>query len=145
MRGDELRERWQAAGRRDAGTWEQVFGAAPATDELFMAWSYARYVEWVAAAGKAEYGLPLFANAWLNAEVPLPGLPAGGPQPGHYPSGGPLPHVLDIWQAAAPSLDLLAPESRAEFVARVSDAMEHPEEQRYVRLTLAARRATIGA
>lgn len=106
----DLRERWQAAGRRDAGSWEEVFGAGPATDELFMAWSYASYVERVAAAGKAEYALPLFVNAWLNAEVPLPGLPAGGPLPGHYPSGGPLPHVLDIWQAAAPSIDLLAPD-----------------------------------
>lgn len=105
-----LRERWEAAGRRGGGSWEEVFGAGAATDELFMAWSYAGYVERVAAAGRAEYDLPLFVNAWLNAEVPLPGAPAGGPQPGDYPSGGPLPHVLDVWLAAAPSLDLLAPD-----------------------------------
>ncbi|MEN9935774.1 MAG: hypothetical protein RLZZ387_2353 [Chloroflexota bacterium] len=105
-----LRARWEAAGGRDAGSWEEVFGAGTATDELFMAWCYACYIEAVAAAGKAEYDLPLFVNAWLNAEVPLPGVPAGGPQPGHYPSGGPLPHVLDIWRAGAPSLDMLAPD-----------------------------------
>lgn len=106
----ELRERWEAAGRRSAGSWEEVFGAGPATDELFMAWHYARYVERVAAAGKAEYPLPLFVNTWLNAVAPLPNVPAGGPQPGHYPSGGPLPHVMDVWRAGAPSIDLLAPD-----------------------------------
>lgn len=103
----EVRERWRAGA---AGAWEEVFGAGPATDELFMAWHYASYVERVAAAGKAEYDLPLFVNAWLNAAAPLPGVPAGGPLPGHYPSGGPLPHVLDVWQAGAPSISLLAPD-----------------------------------
>jgi hypothetical protein len=106
----ELTRAWEAAGRRASGAWEDVFGAAAATDELFMAWHYARYVEQVAAAGKAEYELPLFVNAWLNAEVPLPGVPAGGPQPGQYPSGGPLPHVMDLWRLAAPSVDMLAPD-----------------------------------
>jgi beta-galactosidase GanA len=30
--------------------------------------------------------------------------------PGEYPSGGPLPHLFDVWKAGAPSLDLLAPD-----------------------------------
>jgi beta-galactosidase GanA len=30
--------------------------------------------------------------------------------PGEYPSGGPLPHLLDVWKAGAPSLELLAPD-----------------------------------
>src|SRR5262249_4276271 len=30
--------------------------------------------------------------------------------PGEYPSGGPLPHLLDVWKAGAPSLDFLAPD-----------------------------------
>jgi beta-galactosidase GanA len=33
-----------------------------------------------------------------------------GKAPGQYPTGGPLPQVLDIWKAGAPSLDLLAPD-----------------------------------
>jgi beta-galactosidase GanA len=30
--------------------------------------------------------------------------------PGQYPSGGPLPHLMDIWQAAAPAIDILSPD-----------------------------------
>ena len=33
-----------------------------------------------------------------------------GKRPGEYPSGGPLPHLLDVWKVAAPSLDFLAPD-----------------------------------
>lgn len=105
-----LHERWEQAGSRTAGSWEEVFGAGLATDEIFMAWHYARYIDQVAAAGKAEYALPLFANAWLNNTEPLPGFPAGGRNPGDYPSGGPVPELLDVWSAAAPHLDFLAPD-----------------------------------
>jgi trans-aconitate 2-methyltransferase len=42
-------------------------------------------------------------------------------------------------------LDRLPPECHDRFVARVGEEMERPEELRYVRLTLTARRATIGA
>lgn len=107
---DQLRQRWEAAGYATSGSWMQVFGAGPETDELFMAWHYARYTDAVAAAGKAEYDLPMYANAWLNAVADLPGFPAGGQAPGDWPSGGPLPHTLDIWLAGAPHLDLLAPD-----------------------------------
>jgi beta-galactosidase GanA len=31
-------------------------------------------------------------------------------KPGQYPSGGPLPHLMDIWKAAAPAIDLLVPD-----------------------------------
>jgi beta-galactosidase GanA len=105
----ELRARWEAAGGRSAGAWQEVFGDGLETDEIFMAWHYARYVDRVAAAGKAAYPLPLYVNAWLNAPV-APDAAAGGPQPGDYPSGGPLPHVLDIWRAGAPHVDLLSPD-----------------------------------
>jgi hypothetical protein len=33
-----------------------------------------------------------------------------GHQPGQYPSAGPLPHLIDVWRAAAPSLDFLSPD-----------------------------------
>src|SRR5262249_3596166 len=29
---------------------------------------------------------------------------------GQYPSGGPLPHLIDIWKAAAPDIDMLVPD-----------------------------------
>jgi beta-galactosidase GanA len=97
----ELRARWLAQGRKSAGPWEQVFGPGPATDEIFMAWHFASYAQEVASAGKAEYGLPMFANAALIRP---------GYLPGQYPSGGPLPHLVDVWRAAAPAIDFLSPD-----------------------------------
>lgn len=47
-----------------SGTWTQVFGQGPRTDELFMAYHYAKYVNHVAAAGKQEYPLPHYTNVW---------------------------------------------------------------------------------
>ena len=97
----EFRAAWEAAGGRTSGTWQGVFGDAPLTDDLFMAWQYATYIEHVAAAGKAEYPLPMYANAALIRP---------NYQPGQYNSGGPLPHSADVWRAAAPSLDFLSPD-----------------------------------
>ena len=76
-----------------------------------MAWHYARYVDHVAAAGKAAYNLPLYVNAWLNnPDQEGDSWASGGQKPGDWPSGSPLPHTLDIWRAAAPQIDLLAPD-----------------------------------
>lgn len=97
----ELRALWQAAGGRRAGTWTEVFGGGPAGQEVFMAWHFARYTEAVTAAGKKEYPLPMFVNAALIRP---------GHQPGQYPSAGPLPHLIDVWRAGAPSIDFLAPD-----------------------------------
>jgi len=47
----ELRKVWEAAGSKSAGTWEDVFGTGPETDEIFMAWNYARYIDRVAGSG----------------------------------------------------------------------------------------------
>jgi len=96
----EVRNRWAAAGSKTAGSWAEVFGAGPETDEIFMAWHYARYVDRVSAVGKAQYPIPMYVNAWLSGEG----------TPGRWPSGGPLPHVMDVWLAGAPSVDLLAPD-----------------------------------
>src|SRR5580698_982858 len=97
----EFRAAWETAGGRNSGTWQGVFGDAPLTDDLFMAWQYATYIEHVAAAGKAEYPLPMYANAALIRP---------NYEPGQYNSGGPLPHSMDVWRAAAPSLDFLSPD-----------------------------------
>jgi len=108
---DQLRQHWESAGFKTAGSWEQIFGIGPATDEIFMAWNYARYVNHVAAAGKAAYNLPLFVNAWLNnPNQEGDSWASGGQKPGDWPSGSPLPHTLDIWLAGAPQIDLLAPD-----------------------------------
>ncbi len=97
----ELRDRWVAAGARASGTWTEVFGDNIATSEFFMAWAFGRYVEVVAKAGRAEYALPLYVNAALIRAQH---------QPGQYPSAGPLPHLIDVWRAAAPTVDFISPD-----------------------------------
>jgi hypothetical protein len=83
------------------GNWQGVFGAD--ADEFFHAWSVASFVGKVAAAGKSEYALPMYANAALRDPI------APGPA-GTYESGGPTDNVLAIWKAAAPALDVLSPD-----------------------------------
>ncbi len=99
--GLEVRQCWEVSGFKTRGSWGEIFGSSAQSDEIFMAWNYACYVDKVVEAGKAKYDIPMFVNAWLN-----------GPeqQPGDWPSGGPVPHMLDIWQAGAPHIDLLSPD-----------------------------------
>ena len=97
----EIKSIWEANGSKTSGNWEAVFGKSLSTDEIFMAWYYAVFANELAAAGKAVYNLSMFVNAALNR----PGV-----KPGQYPSAGPLPHVMDIWKAGAPSVDFLAPD-----------------------------------
>jgi uncharacterized protein DUF5597/glycosyl hydrolase family 42 (putative beta-galactosidase) len=97
----EFRTLWASAGSRTHGTWEEVFGAGSRTDEIFTAWHFARYVDQVARAGSAEYKLPMYVNAALIRP---------GYQPGQYPAGGPLPHLIDVWRAGAPQVDFLSPD-----------------------------------
>jgi len=98
----DLRKLWEAAGSRTAGTWQEVFGKTPSTDEIFMAWNYAHYMDHMAKAGKAEYPVPVFTNTWL--------VQPQDQLPGDYPSGCPEPLVIDIWKAGAPSIDINAPD-----------------------------------
>jgi hypothetical protein len=93
----ELRKAWSGTG----GTWSQAFGNGAAASEIFMAWHYATYIGQVAAAGKAEYPLPMYVNAQL---------PAPHERPGDYPSGGPHPSYLEVWRAAAPAIDFYSPD-----------------------------------
>jgi hypothetical protein len=127
----ELRDVWGTNGFKTSGTWTEVFGPGKpagmkvpvrtlspplsgeehetgwrnlhwAADEIFMAWNYARYINQIAAAGKAEYRLPMFVNAWLQQRDHA--------WPGTYPGGGPVPQVHDVWRAGAPAIDILAPD-----------------------------------
>ncbi len=97
----EFRKVWEAAGFKTSGTWEEVFGKGLGTDEIFMAWHYARYVNRIVELGKAEYPLPMYVNAALIRP---------NYKPGQYPSGGPLPHLIDVWRAGAPQIDFLSPD-----------------------------------
>lgn len=87
----------QALGKKK-GNWPEVFG----TDgpEAFNAYYIARYIDEIAAAGRAVYKLPMYANVWIRENA--------FQRPGEYPSGGPTSNMLGMWKAAAPHLDLLA-------------------------------------
>nr|MBP8976941.1 DUF5597 domain-containing protein [Bacteroidota bacterium] len=92
---------WKNAGMKSAGTWEEVFGKGLQTDEIFMAWNFAKYTNYVAEEGKREYNIPMYVNAALIRP---------NYKPGQYPSAGPLPHLITVWRAAAPAIDFLAPD-----------------------------------
>ncbi|MDR1556443.1 MAG: DUF5597 domain-containing protein [Tannerellaceae bacterium] len=109
----ELQKVWIENGSRTTGTWEEVFGRSTLdvnnwramsfyTEELFMAYHYARYVGHIAQAGKKEHNIPLFVNAWLKGP--------DYPWTGRFPGGGPLPQVMDMWRCAAPAIDFLSPD-----------------------------------
>ena len=110
------------------GTWTEVFGND--ADEYFQAWSVASYIGYVAAAGKAVNPLPLYVNAALRD-------PISNPSATSYESGGPTDNVIPIWKAAAPAIDLLAPDiylpesekalKVIELYARVDNPLFVPE------------------
>ena len=97
----DLKLRWEANGSKMSGTWTEVFGNDIFTDEYFMAWNYARYVEQMARIGRRHTSIPFYLNAALNSR---------GRKPGEYPSAGPLAHLKDIWHAGAPTIDFLSPD-----------------------------------
>ena len=138
----ELTEALKRNGNKTSGTWEEVFGPGkpkglvlpirnlvpPMTqeeqdealvtypfysDEVFMAWYYATYINYVVEAGKAEYPIPMYVNAWLKQREHS--------WPGTYPSGACLPQVFDIYHAGGPSIDILAPDLYRPDFANVAE------------------------
>ena len=119
----ELRERWKANGSKASGSWAAVFGADEWGQEVFTAWHYARFTDALVKAGKAKYALPMYANVALNRT---------GRKPGEYPSGGPLPHLIDVWKAGAPSLDFLAPDIYFPNFAQLAARYRRPDNPLFV-------------
>jgi beta-galactosidase GanA len=83
------------------GTWTDVFGEF--ADQAFTSWHMARYVEEIAAAGKAVKDLPMYCNASL-------GDPFDAKAASTSATGGPQWNMIDVWKAAAPHLDFVAPD-----------------------------------
>lgn len=97
-----LKRAWESHGKKNAGTWTEVLGDDMYAKNFFLAWAYGKYVDKVAGAGKQIYPIPTFCNAWIvqhDKEIP-----------GDYPNGGPVAHVMDIWKAAAPNIDIISPD-----------------------------------
>ncbi|MGD0412014.1 MAG: DUF5597 domain-containing protein [Verrucomicrobiota bacterium] len=100
----------------DSGNWREVFGDN--ADEYFHAYCVAHYIGQVAAAGKAEYPLPMYVNAALRD-------PLTNPRAGSYESGGATDNVLDIWKAAAPAIDILCPDIYQNDTAKYLAVLDH--------------------
>lgn len=83
------------------GSWSQVFGER--ADEYFHAWHVARYINYVAEAGRKVNPLPMYVNAALRD-------PISNPMANEYESGGPTDNVICIYKAAAPAICLCAPD-----------------------------------
>ena len=98
---EELKQMMQHVGNRSSGTWQEMFSYG--ADEVFMSWYVARFIEYITKAGKEIYPIPMFANAWLDGSLSRDLKP-------NYPVGGPVSKMLNVWRAAAPSIDLLAPD-----------------------------------
>ncbi len=81
------------------GDWTSVY--AERAPEAFMAYHTARYIQAVAAAGKAAYDLPLYANVWPREQ---PGLLRPGDS---SPSGGAVSWLLPQWRALTPAIDVV--------------------------------------
>jgi hypothetical protein len=102
--------------RSDSGNWREVFGDN--ADEYFHAYCVAHYIGQVAAAGKAEYPLPMYVNAALRD-------PLTNPRAGTYETGGATDNVLDIWKAAAPAIDILCPDIYQNDTAKYLAVLDH--------------------
>lgn len=93
-----------------SGIWSESFGAD--AEEQFMAYYYAKAVEKIAAAGKEEYPIPYYTNAWLE-QFPW--------TCGSYPTGGPIAKNHKMWKAVAPTLCCLAPDIYVGYVPQVME------------------------
>jgi hypothetical protein len=117
-----------AATHKQTGTWSEVFRGD--ADELFQLYHQAHYLNEIAAAGKAEFDIPLYMNVWLSyppAELPERRLPVPGVQ---YPSGGAVQRWVGLWRALAPSIQAIAPDIYGDdpgFVRDVLAAYHRPD------------------
>lgn len=104
-------------------SWESAFGHGDLTEEAFMSWHYAKYLDRVAEEGKRVYPVPLFINAALN--TPTSTVKKLWKRPGQYPSGGVVPRTMDIYRAGSKHIDIFAPDIYDEKFEEFCDAYRH--------------------
>jgi hypothetical protein len=99
--------------KRKPGTWTDVFGSRLA-EEAFTTYYVSSYINEVAKAGKQVYPLVTYVNAWNGGEDTADQFDLFD-RPGEtYPSGGPVSHMLDLWKAAAPDIDILSSDTSVQ-------------------------------
>lgn len=99
-----LEKAWAANGYKTSGTWEEILGKSTEqgeykfyTEELFMAYHYSKYINYIAEKGRKVHNVPAFCNGWLYNNR------------GFYPHGTINPHVLDAYRAGGTALDFYSP------------------------------------
>lgn len=99
-----LEKAWTANGNKTSGTWEEILGKSTDqgefkfyTEELFMAYHYSKFINYITEKGKKVHNLPAFCNGWLYNNR------------GFYPHGTINPHVLDAYRAGGTALDFYSP------------------------------------
>ncbi|MFZ6768474.1 DUF5597 domain-containing protein [Undibacterium sp. Di26W] len=85
------------------GSWSEVYGDY--ADQYFHTYAIASYIEEIAKAGRAVYDLPMYVNNSLRD--PLEPM---APWKDNFASGGPTYDAIDIYKAAAPHIDIAAPD-----------------------------------
>ena len=118
-----VRDAWTANGSRIAGTWSEVFGDGVEGQQIFQAWGFSVFANDLTKAGKAAYDLPMYVNVALNRP---------DQKPGQYPSGGPLPHLFDIWKAGGPAIDLIGLDAYFPDYVHWADQFRRPDNPVFV-------------
>ena len=104
---------------KPAGNWKTLFGDD--ADEAFAAYATANYIDKVAEAGKKQMNLPMYVNNWLKSPRAYPVSTIPGVD---YPSGGPTYNMLDIWKAAGPHINVIAPDIHVPGVQGFKNVMQ---------------------
>jgi len=104
---------------KPAGNWKTLFGDD--ADEAFAAYATANYIDKVAEAGKQKMALPMYVNNWLKSPRAYPVSSIPGVD---YPSGGPTYNMLDVWKAAGPHIDVIAPDIHVPGVQGFKNVMQ---------------------
>jgi beta-galactosidase GanA len=101
---------------KKGGSWTEVFGDF--ADQAFACWAMGRYTDEIAAAGKAVKAIPMYANASL-------GSPFDAKSAANSATGGPQWNMIHVWKAAAPHLDLVAPDIYSHDAREVVAHLDH--------------------
>jgi hypothetical protein len=97
-----------SAAHKQAGNWREVFSGD--ADEVFQMYYQAKYINAIAAAGKAEFPIPYYINVWIDYPVSqLPQRQVSTPGIG-YPSGGAVQKFVSMWHELTPSIDMIGPD-----------------------------------
>jgi hypothetical protein len=101
--------------KKKPGTWTEVFGSRLA-EEAFTTYYLSTYINEIARAGKQVYPLVTYVNAWEGGEDTGDQFDLFDRPGESYPSGGPVSHMLDLWKAAAPDIDILSADTSVQPV-----------------------------